>query len=156
MWAAHWQKRCSCYFSFQKYSQNMFFQHFLTFRVLFQNTAMQCTKLQIIAHTYREIVGLESYPPIWCSIRVCFHHKRGFPSEPRVGAIRHSGSWSKNLGNLLHMKLCGQTCVKIPKRSEILDPWDPGSRMFQDLGSYIFIFSWDLKDLEFCHGNIAV
>ena len=47
-----------------------------------------------------------------------------------------------------------QTCAKIPNRSEILDPQDPGSRILQDLGSYIFIFSWDPKDLGSCHGNM--
>ena len=43
-----------------------------------------------------------------------------------------------------------------PKRTEILDPQDPRSRILQDLGSYIFIFSWDPRDLESFHGNIAV
>ena len=41
-----------------------------------------------------------------------------------------------------------QTCAKIPKRSQILDPQDPGSGILQDLGSCIFTFSWDPKDLD--------
>ena len=42
------------------------------------------------------------------------------------------------------------------KRSEILDPQDPGSGILHDIGSYIFIFPWDLRDLGSCHDNIPV
>ena len=49
-----------------------------------------------------------------------------------------------------------QACARIPKRSGILDPQDPGSEILKDLGSYVFIFSWDLGDLGSCHSNIAV
>ena len=51
---------------------------------------------------------------------------------------------------------CKQTCAEIPKRSEILDSQDIESVLLQDLGSYIFIFSRDLKDLGSCHDNISV
>ena len=40
-----------------------------------------------------------------------------------------------------------QTCAKIPKRHEILDPGDPGSGILQDFGSYIFILSRYLRGL---------
>ena len=43
-----------------------------------------------------------------------------------------------------------------PKRSDILDPRDPGSEILQDLGSYIFIFLRDLRDPGSCHDNIFV
>ena len=49
-----------------------------------------------------------------------------------------------------------QKYAKIPKRSGILDLQDPGFEILEYLGSYLFIFSWDLKDLGSCHGNIAV
>ena len=51
-----------------------------------------------------------------------------------------------------------QTCAKIPKRSEILDPriQDTGSGILQDVGSYIFIFLRDPRDVGSCHDNIAV
>ena len=48
-----------------------------------------------------------------------------------------------------------QTCAKITKRSGILDPQDQGFEILEDLESYIFIFFWDLRDLESCH-NIVV
>ena len=40
----------------------------------------------------------------------------------------------------------------------IRDPGSPGSRIrdLEELGSYIFIFSWDLRDLRSCHDNIAI
>ena len=44
----------------------------------------------------------------------------------------------------------------VPKRSGILDPQDPGSGILEDLGSYIFIFSWDLRYLRSCYGNMAM
>ena len=40
-----------------------------------------------------------------------------------------------------------QTCAKITKISGILDLQDPGSGILADLGSYIFIFSWVLRDV---------
>ena len=50
----------------------------------------------------------------------------------------------------------GQTCAKIPERSEILDRQHPESGILQDPGSYIFIFSRDVRDLGSCQDNIAV
>ena len=41
-----------------------------------------------------------------------------------------------------------------PKK--ILAPGSPGSGILQDLVSYIFIFSWNHRDLGFRHHNIAV
>ena len=41
-----------------------------------------------------------------------------------------------------------------PKK--IRDPGSPGSGILEDLGSYIFIFPWDLKDPGSCHDDIAV
>ena len=41
-----------------------------------------------------------------------------------------------------------------PKK--MLDPQDPGSLILEDLGSYIFTFSWDLRYFGSCHGNISV
>ena len=40
-----------------------------------------------------------------------------------------------------------------PKK--IPDPGSCGSQILQDLGSYMFIFSWDLRDLGSCCGKIA-
>ena len=33
---------------------------------------------------------------------------------------------------------------------------DPGSKILEDLRSYVFIFFWDLRDLGSCYGNIAM
>ena len=41
-----------------------------------------------------------------------------------------------------------QPCAKIPTRYGILYPQDPESEMLENLGSCIFIFSWDLGILD--------
>ena len=60
------------------------------------------------------------------------------------------------VGNSIARRRGYQTCAKIQKKSGILDSQKPGSEILEDIGSYIFIFSWDLKDLGSCHGNIAM
>ena len=50
----------------------------------------------------------------------------------------------------------GSPGSRIPKRYEIRNPGDPGSVILEGLGSYIFIFFSDLRDLGSCHGKIAM
>ena len=52
--------------------------------------------------------------------------------------------------------LTRQVCAKTPKTSGIRYPRDPASRSLESLGSFIFIFSWGLRNLWSCYGNIIV
>ena len=73
------------------------------------------------------------------------------------GNMKMFPSWNVNRRPAgLSSLLSRPECAKIPKTSEILDLQDLGSEILQDLGSYISIFSWDLRYLGSCHGNIAV
>ena len=56
------KKRCSCYFSLEKYRQKCVFQHFFCFRIPIPSLPILHTTMQFsIIHTYREILGLAQH-----------------------------------------------------------------------------------------------
>ena len=58
---------------------------------------------------------------------------------------------------MIHRIVHYETCAKIfLKKSGIPFIEDPGLRILYDLGSCIFICSWDLIDIRSCSGSIVV